>query len=169
MIHLTLIRHGKSDWNQPGIPDFDRSLNARGRHDIPMMAQRWRDRHPIPDQVISSPAVRAATTTRGLLLELDQPTDGIDYQAALYLASPETIWRVIRERATGRDIWVVGHNEGLSELAAALVPLELPQLPTCSWMRCALDLTAWPEQLPKAQARLIELATPKGHRDIRGG
>ena len=168
MMHLTLIRHGKSDWNEPGIPDFDRPLNTRGRGDLPTMAARWRGHHPLPDQVIASPAVRAATTARGLLLELDLPTEQIEYQAALYLASADMIWRVIHAHARAPELWVVGHNEGISELAAALVPMDIPPLPTCSWMRCALNLSAWPEHLPKAQARFVEFATPKGHEDMRG-
>lgn len=168
MKHLTLIRHGKSDWNEPGLPDFDRTLNARGRRDLPAMAARWKAHHAMPDQVLSSPAVRAATTARGLLLQLGQPADAIDYQAVLYLASAETIWSVLQQHAQGDDIWVVGHNEGISELAAALTPVEIPPLPTCSWMRCDLDLTAWPESLPRAQARLVDLATPKGVIDLGG-
>ena len=165
---LTLIRHGKSDWNEPGLPDFDRTLNARGRRDLPGMAARWSARHPMPDQVLSSPAVRAATTARRLLLQLGLPADQIDYQAALYLAPPQTIWSIIHHHGRGDDLWVVGHNEGISELAASLVPVELPPLPTCSWMRCTLDLSDWPETLPHAQARLIELATPKGLVDLGG-
>lgn len=168
MKHLTLIRHGKSDWNEPGLPDFDRPLNDRGRRDLPAMAARWKAHHPMPDQVLSSPAVRAATTARGMLLQLGQPADGIDYQAALYLAPPQTIWSIIHTQARGQDLWVVGHNDGLSELAAALMPIALPPLPTCSWMRCSLDVSAWPDRLPRAQARLVDLATPKGHIDVGG-
>ncbi|MEY8838757.1 histidine phosphatase family protein, partial [Cribrihabitans sp. XS_ASV171] len=32
---LILTRHAKSDWDDPGLPDFDRPLNKRGRKSAP--------------------------------------------------------------------------------------------------------------------------------------
>ena len=34
MKQLILIRHAKSDWGNPGLDDFDRPLNERGKNDI---------------------------------------------------------------------------------------------------------------------------------------
>ena len=38
MKRLTLIRHAKSNWNDPDLTDFERPLNGRGRRDAPVMA-----------------------------------------------------------------------------------------------------------------------------------
>jgi phosphohistidine phosphatase len=34
---LLLLRHGKSNWNEPSLPDHDRPLNKRGERDAPRM------------------------------------------------------------------------------------------------------------------------------------
>ena len=44
---LILIRHAKSDWGNPGLDDFDRPLNERGKKDAPVMAQRLRNKKSI--------------------------------------------------------------------------------------------------------------------------
>src|SRR6218665_523789 len=59
---LVLIRHAKSDWGNPGQADFDRPLNARGKKNAPEMGKRLQQKQVIPDLIISSPAMRAATT-----------------------------------------------------------------------------------------------------------
>ena len=40
MVELILVRHAKSDWGDPSLPDHDRPLNTRGRSDAPVMAAR---------------------------------------------------------------------------------------------------------------------------------
>ena len=43
MIRLTIARHAKSDGSDSVQADHDRPLNARGRHDAPLMAERLSD------------------------------------------------------------------------------------------------------------------------------
>ena len=61
---LTLIRHAKSSWDYPGLTDFERPLNDRGRRDAPRMAQRLGRSCKPPLLLLSSPATRAVTTAR---------------------------------------------------------------------------------------------------------
>jgi phosphohistidine phosphatase len=53
---LVLIRHAKSDWNISAQPDFERTLNERGKLDAPVMGQRLLAKNVIPDLIISSSA-----------------------------------------------------------------------------------------------------------------
>ena len=62
MKQLILIRHAKSDWDDPSLDDFDRPLNGRGKRDAPLMAERLRDKDIKIDQFIASPAKRARKT-----------------------------------------------------------------------------------------------------------
>ena len=41
MCELTLIRHAKSSWAEPGLADFERPLNARGERDAPFASLRY--------------------------------------------------------------------------------------------------------------------------------
>ena len=61
---LLLVRHAKSDWDNPKLSDFDRPLNSRGEKNAPEMAKRLLKKGLIPQQIVSSPAVRAITTAR---------------------------------------------------------------------------------------------------------
>ena len=62
MKRLVLIRHAKSSWKNPGLRDFDRPLNKRGKADAPEMGRRLAQRSLMPDRLLSSPAKRAIRT-----------------------------------------------------------------------------------------------------------
>lgn len=62
---LTLIRHAMSSHDFPLLGDFQRPLNPRGRHDVPLMAQRLAATGSDPVLLVSSPATRALTTAQG--------------------------------------------------------------------------------------------------------
>lgn len=64
MKQLLLVRHAKSDWGNPGLDDFDRPLNERGKKDAPAMAKRIIEKKIKIDAFISSPAKRAAKTAK---------------------------------------------------------------------------------------------------------
>ena len=59
---LTLLRHAKSDWGDPGLADFDRPLNERGRSDAPRMGKWMAVSGFVPDTVLCSTAVRTRET-----------------------------------------------------------------------------------------------------------
>ena len=46
----------------PDLPDHDRPLNKRGRHDAPLMGKLLKDEDLKPDLIVSSPATRAKKT-----------------------------------------------------------------------------------------------------------
>ncbi|HEY0356372.1 MAG TPA: histidine phosphatase family protein [Flavisolibacter sp.] len=56
---LLLVRHAKSSWDAPGLSDFDRPLNERGKNDAPEMAKRLKAKGVSIDLFVSSPAKRA--------------------------------------------------------------------------------------------------------------
>jgi phosphohistidine phosphatase SixA len=59
---LFLIRHAKSSWDDPALPDKDRPLGDRGRRDAPKMGKRLAKGDVEPDLILSSPARRALKT-----------------------------------------------------------------------------------------------------------
>ena len=59
MKKLFLVRHAKSDWENPYLKDIERPLNERGYANANSMSYQRRIK---PDLIISSPAVRAFTT-----------------------------------------------------------------------------------------------------------
>jgi phosphohistidine phosphatase len=144
---LTLIRHAKSSWKDAEIGDFDRPLNARGERDAPHMGRRIAACAKPPQLLVSSPARRAARTAELIAARLGGPR--LEYERALYLATPEQMLDVIRGLDDSvRHAALVGHNPGTTELAEQLSGAEVGNVPTCGVVRLRLDIDAWSEAEP---------------------
>ena len=162
MIELILVRHAKSDWDDPRLADHDRPLNARGRSDAPVMAARLAGhlRSPSPPQgrperIVSSTALRARTTAAvfsdalGVDLELDE---------RLYGASARTLWETAAASGAS-SLLLVAHNPGMTVLAEALSDGGIAHMPTCAVARFRWDDDDW-EVAASLPARW-ELETPR--------
>ncbi|MET0975748.1 MAG: histidine phosphatase family protein [Leifsonia sp.] len=147
---LVLVRHAKSDWGDPSLPDHQRPLNVRGRHDAPRMGRRMRERGLAPEVVLSSSAVRALTTAAVIAGELGFDPDDIRVLDLLYGASPATMLDVVGELddAVGSAM-VVAHDPGMSDLAAHFTMDSgadaIAQMPTCAVATFTFDVGSWSE------------------------
>jgi phosphohistidine phosphatase len=118
---ITLLRHGKSDWADDELADFERPLARRGEKAVPRIASAMAALGIAPDIVLCSSANRTAQT-----LDLVRPhlggSTGIELDRSLYLASPSHMLARIQGLAPGfRHIMVIGHNPGLHALALDLI------------------------------------------------
>ena len=164
-MRLTLFRHAKSSWANPGLADHDRPLSKRGERDAPMMGARLADRGAQPSAILSSTANRALTTARRIAEALDYPPDDIRSSRRLYFAGTRQILRYIMEQPRDwPEIIVVGHNPGFTDLANLLVPeLRLDNLPTAGcvamdfptrdWSDIAIPATLLYWDYPKSRQR----------------
>jgi bisphosphoglycerate-dependent phosphoglycerate mutase len=84
MKRLFLIRHAKSSWDDPALPDKDRPLGDRGRRDARKMGKRLAKRDVKPDLILSSPARRALKTARIIAKKLDYKLKDIVVDDRLY-------------------------------------------------------------------------------------
>jgi phosphohistidine phosphatase len=141
---LTLIRHAKSSWKDPTLPDWDRPLNKRGRRDAPMMGGRLAAREAYADLLITSSAVRAMTTAEAIAAEIEYPADEILVAERLYGADEFEILEVIQNLDDAWDrVMLVGHNPGLTDLVNALSPTGIDNLPTCGIVELTYDTESW--------------------------
>jgi phosphohistidine phosphatase len=152
MLRLSLLRHAKTEPAHPGQEDWDRALEARGQRDAPEMARRLKDRGWKPDKVLTSPAVRAITTTSIMARELGIAGQKIVQDERLYLANVKHLHAVVQELGgTAKHLMVVGHNPGLSEFADALSSeRSIDNMPTCAVYTLEFGIKNWRE---------LELAT----------
>lgn len=119
MRQLLLLRHAKSTWDEPGLPDHARSLNARGRSAAVAMARAMRELGLVPDVVLVSSARRTLQTLEAMT-PFDDPAL-IEPMDALYLAPWQRLLEAIRSvPETARSLLLIGHNPGTHELALAL-------------------------------------------------
>ena len=127
MLTLTLLRHAKSSWDEPGLDDYDRPLAKRGKKAAPDMGAALAKMGLSPDLILCSGAVRARATLDLVLPSLGTPLPQIVYDDTLYLAAPETLLARLRRIGPGetgevpRHVMLVGHNPGLEELAVLLI------------------------------------------------
>ena len=164
-MRLLLLRHAKAVPPDTGATDASRSLASRGERDAHLIAARLRERGTRLDAMITSPARRTMHTAEIVAAALDYPRERIVVDGRLYLASPvDTLAVIAAFDPTCASALIVGHNPGLSELAAALCP-ELGEidLPTCGLV--ALDAASpdW-ASLPNEPLRLAFSDSPQGAR-----
>ena len=141
---LTIVRHAKSSWDNPGLSDHDRPLNKRGHRDAPLMGRRIA-RHGIrPSLIVSSPAVRAWSTARAVARAVGYPYEFLEKEPLLYHASVDRILDVIRaqdERCS--NLMLCGHNPGFTDFANFLVPGLTNNMPTAGVVCVEIDQDDW--------------------------
>lgn len=141
---LVLLRHAKSAYPE-NVSDHDRPLSERGLREAPIAGELLAERVPSVDSVLVSSGLRAQQTWDAVApsLRVGELLDRPD----LYLAGRDHLLTVVRELpATASTALLVGHNEGIEELASALsgVPVMM-KTSTFAVLRCAAGWKDWRE------------------------
>ncbi|MCL6729155.1 SixA phosphatase family protein [Sphingomonas hankyongi] len=156
MTFLTILRHAKSSWDHPGLSDFDRPLNDRGRKAAPLVGREMRRRKMEFDIVFASPAVRVRQTIDGVVEGLGKELE-VQFDPELYAADVETL--LTKVRALPGDAHaplMVGHNPGLHEIILYLARDDEEglrakiedNLPTAAAVTIELPAVRWDEVEP---------------------
>jgi phosphohistidine phosphatase len=163
---LYLLRHAKSSWADPSLPDPERPLAPRGRRDAKRIAKHLVRLGIEPELVLCSAAERTRQT-----LELVRPaidgTSKVRLEAELYGASSdELLGRLRAVPEAVASVMLIGHNPGLQDLALVLASdgAELGRLrakfPTAALATLTLPKTSW-SRLSQADALLAAYVVPK--------
>jgi phosphohistidine phosphatase len=168
---LILLRHLKSSWDDPGLPDHDRPLAPRGRRAGKRIRRDMQDTGIAPQLVLCSSAVRAVDTWQAIRAGVPQGRRVV-IEDGLYAASAATLL----ERLKGvpdetETVLLIAHNPGIGDLAVGLAgtgdahALERmrAKYPTGGLATLMFD-GSWAE-LGSADARLAEFVVP---RDLPG-
>lgn len=144
MKQLILVRHAKSNRDDPSLADFERPLSKRGKRDALLVGQRLRERGLVIDLILTSSAKRTRQTAKRLAVELDYPEAEIRRDGRLYLQGVVGLLTVLQRLD---DVWqnvlLVGHNPDLSELARQLSGQALEDLPTSGAFGLQLSIDHW--------------------------
>ena len=132
MKRLHILRHAKSSWDDPDLPDHERPLAPRGEKAAVRIAEHVRAAGIAPELVLCSTALRARQTLAALLSALPGEAE-IRVEGRLYGAGVADVLERLREvdEDVG-SVLVVGHNPTLHELALVLTGREdeLDRFPT---------------------------------------
>jgi len=159
---LILIRHAKSDWGDPNLPDHERPLNMRGLRDAPRLGQWLAENALLPDRVLCSTARRTQETWAGIATQLPQPPDPA-LRSSLYHAAPADILTALKA-SEGRCVAVIGHNPGIGSLAWSLsnTPPEHPKFgsyPTAACLVLEFEIDDWSE-ITSSTGQVRDFITP---------
>lgn len=165
---LYVLRHAKSSWGDPDLPDRERPLAPRGERAAALLGAYLAQEQVRPDRVLCSPARRAVQTLAALCAHWSgapEPSLEEDLYGASAAELAERLRRVPGEIAS---VLLVGHNPGLHDLACALAgtgpPEELrrlrQKLPTAGWVELLLPGPTWRDLAP-GRAELRRFRVPR--------
>ncbi len=151
---VLILRHAKSSWSNPGLADFDRPLNKRGKRDAPRMGA-WLDAQElIPDLILSSPARRARKTAQAVS-DYSSHVGEIKIVPDFYPGDPYTFIDTLMSIPDEyQSVMIVAHNPGLEELLYALSG-ESARMPTSSLAQVELPLDSWRELDDEVDGKLV--------------
>ncbi|HTR83099.1 MAG TPA: histidine phosphatase family protein [Reyranella sp.] len=164
-----LWRHAKSAWGNPGLDDHERPLNRRGERAAEVMAEYLVTHAPRPDLILCSTAVRTRLTLAPLMQRLTAPAPPIALEKGLYLASEASLLHRLQGLPDDvGTILLIGHNEGIGELAAALpgkgrsglLLAAREKFPTGALAVMHASIDRW-NDLAEGSAELIDFVKPK--------
>ena len=159
---LLLIRHAKSDWGDPSLPDHERPLNARGRRDAPRMGLWIAQEGLAPPEALGSDALRTRETL-DLMRPAWAPSPIVGHRRALYHATPEVMLAVLEEAEAPR-VALVGHNPGIGALAGLLARRapdhpRWDDYPTAAVAALAFEAASW-GRIGAGRGEVLAFAVP---------
>ncbi|HSU28233.1 MAG TPA: histidine phosphatase family protein [Chitinophagaceae bacterium] len=144
MKQVLLVRHAKSSWDEPGVPDIDRPLNERGKRDAPVMAHRMLDKKIAIDAFVTSPARRAQKTAGIFAKTFKADKDKLIVKAELYGAGDAGFFDVIHHLDEKLDsVAIFSHNPGLTDFANTLTETRIDNIPTSGVFAVRSDCKKW--------------------------
>ncbi|MCL6414534.1 histidine phosphatase family protein [Aestuariirhabdus sp. Z084] len=160
MKQLLILRHAKSSWSHPGLPDIERPLNKRGERVAPLMAGWIYQQFPQLSLILSSPANRALTTAHSVMNAYSHRPK-LEVEHSLFHASAHQILQVIIDYAETQDcIMTVGHNPGLESFVSSLDADFCDPIPTAALVVIDCDISDWSE-LKQSECQVHSLYLPR--------
>ena len=168
MKRLATLRHAKSSSADPGMTDFDRPLNDRGREAARAVGREMTRRGMQFDLVLASPAQRVRETLDGVQRKFAFERE-VRFEPRIYDASVATLFDQLRAMPEkSQSALLVGDNPVLHELVLDLTDPDEAGLrdrlrgkyPTAALAVIELAPAHWAEVGP-GSGRIVELVLPR--------
>ena len=165
---VILLRHAKSSWDDPELPDHDRPLNDRGRKAGKAIGAWLRDRGHRPDAILCSSAKRSQQTLKRVARMWDD-LPGAMVEKGLYHAAPARMRDRLMALDDGwRTVLLIGHQPGIGSLTRKLSNGDVrprcsrafEHFPTAAAAVLEFDIDRWSD-LAYGAARFVDFAVPR--------
>jgi len=155
---LYLVRHAKSDWNNPELLDIERPLNAKGYRDAHTMSNWLKNQKIIPKLLISSNAIRAISTALIFSKNLETDSSKISIEPNLYETNEKEYLKIIHSvDDTIKSVILFAHNPTLTLLANYLAKPFADTISTCGIVGLRIKSNHWKDfDFQKAELFLYE-------------
>jgi|SRR5665213_1657222 len=141
---LLLIRHAKSGWDNPSLPDFERTLTEPGKTDAKMMAKRVEEKDFKIDVLVSSSAKRAKKTAKIFMKELKIDERNFQLTDSLYEAPVKKFYDAVEFLDDEyKTVALFSHNPGITEFINSLDCHPVYDMPTCAVYACRIKTNHW--------------------------
>lgn len=159
---IMVMRHAKSSWSEGSLKDFDRPLNIRGMKDAPRMGKYLKELGLVPDQFISSPALRAKQTIQKVSKELGVNSDKIIWDEDLYFrGSISYIHALKRVNDQSSVVLIAGHYPMVSDVVSTLIGREITNHFSTATIACVeVTIESW-DDLEEGICELKWMVKPK--------
>jgi len=141
-----IVRHAKSSWDNPLVPDVERPLLEKGRKRTQKIVEFLHKSKVTVDLIICSHATRAQETAHILADGLDYPRDAIRIDPSIYAADGERLYDEfydLPEKAT--SVMIIGHNPALTDFVNDFLHPPIDNLPTSGVVVIDFDTARWEE------------------------
>lgn len=140
MLKLMLLRHAKTEKNSETGLDFDRPLAPKGQRQAQSMSAHLSKLNLWETAVFCSDAKRTRETFD--FIQHGNEINTLTYDHALYLANRQELLSILSKQHGNFPILLIGHNDGLSDLASYLTETYL-HLDTCTLLTLDVHLNEW--------------------------
>ena len=120
-MRLYVVRHGAAEAEAPDGSDAGRRLTPAGRAKLRKIARGLRGLRVRPGELLTSPLPRAAETAAILAAEHGRLPAPIELAALGTATTVPALLAALAHRRKRGDLMIVGHEPGLSGIAAALL------------------------------------------------
>lgn len=127
---LYLLRHAKSSWDDPAIPDRDRPLAPRGFRACELVAEYLRGHEITPWLVLCSSSTRTRQTLEAISAGFSYPVEALIEHGLYGASAAELLERLRVVDGSVASVMLIGHNPAIQDLALDLVR---PTPPRDAW------------------------------------
>lgn len=158
---LYIVRHAKSSWDYPELPDDRRPLLEKGKKRTKRVIDYLLHNNTVVDYIISSPALRAFETAKIVGKALKHDEEEIQRDSLLYSADAERLQNLFFDLPTGVDsLMIVGHNPTLTNFANHYIIPKIDNIPTSGVVCIDFDIERW-EDISSLKSSLRFFIAPR--------
>ncbi|MFO8087295.1 MAG: histidine phosphatase family protein [Bacteroidales bacterium] len=164
---LYLVRHAKSSWKNPDIPDIQRPLLEKGKKRTKQMIDYLYEQQAQMDMIISSHAARAVATAKILAHAFQHPLAEMIIAKTIYEGNEQSTANLFFDLGSDiRHLWIVGHNPTITNFANQFLDQKIDYLQTSGVVCINFEMDHW-EQLLTAKRSMNFVMYPKKLKSLK--